>query len=215
MTGSPGIPSLHRFTGSDGNAESVTVTLIDRRRGGLEVPPGADERQQAARNVQAAVRAATRSWEATMSTIEQTREYPIDRKQLFAYATDPQNWPSYYSGMLEVKPYERFTEPGDTVVARYRVLGRAVDVQATLLALEPDERIHLRADVSGLPSNEHDWIYADGDQGTRVMVSMTNPPVDSWLGRAIDRFVLPRQFERDLKRSLDNLEDLVVAGLAT
>jgi hypothetical protein len=35
------------------------------------------------------------------------------------------------------------------------------------------------------------------------------------LGRAIVRFLLPRQFERDLNRSLDNLEDLVAAGLTT
>jgi hypothetical protein len=42
---------------------------------------------------------------------------------------------------------------------------------------------------------------------------MTTPEVDSWLGRTLDRFVMPRQLERDLLRTLDNVEDLLRVGL--
>jgi hypothetical protein len=143
------------------------------------------------------------------TTVTHTHRYAIERKQLFEHATDPDNWPSYYSGMLEVLPFDRFEEPGDTVTARYRILGRITSVEATLLERRPAERIRLRADATGLPSVEHAWTYEDADDGTLVTVTMQTPEVDSWLGRTLDRLVLPRQLERDLHRSLDNLEDLV------
>ncbi len=42
-----------------------------------------------------------------MPNIEQTREYPIDRQELFAYLSAPENWPAYDNGILEVSPFER------------------------------------------------------------------------------------------------------------
>jgi hypothetical protein len=148
-----------------------------------------------------------------MSTVEMTREYAIDRKVLFDYLTDPTNWPRYYNGMVEVVPPERFAEPGDSLTARHRLLGRLTDVEVTLLELHAPDRIRLRAVVSGLPPVEHDWTYHEIDDGTRVEVMMSTPEVDSWLGRTLDRFVVPRQLEKDLRRSLDNVTDLVEFGL--
>jgi hypothetical protein len=143
-----------------------------------------------------------------MSTIvTHSHQYATERKRLFDHTTDPDNWPSYYNGMLEVLPFDRFEEPGDTVTARYRILGRVTNVEATLLERRPAELIHLRADATGLPSVEHTWTFEDTDDGTRVTVTMQTPEVDSWLGRALDRLVLPRQLERDMRCSLDNLED--------
>jgi uncharacterized protein YndB with AHSA1/START domain len=147
-----------------------------------------------------------------MSTVELDRTYPIDRKLLFDHLTDPTIWPSYYNGMIEVEATSRFAEPGDTVVARYRLLGRVVDVHVTLLELSSPERIRLRADATGLPPVEHDWRYHESADGTRVEVSMTSLEVDSWFGRKLDRFVLARQMEKDLRRSLDNVADLVEFG---
>jgi hypothetical protein len=147
------------------------------------------------------------------TTVTRSHEYAIERKQLFDHATDPVNWPSYYNGMLEVLPFDRFEEPGDTVTVRYRILGRVTNVEATLVERRPAERIRLRADATGLPSVQHHWAYEDTDNGTRVTVTMQTPDVDSWLGRTLDRLVLPRQFERDLHHSLDDLEDLVAYGL--
>jgi hypothetical protein len=149
-----------------------------------------------------------------MSTVEMSRAYPIDRKVLFDHLTDPTVWPSYYNGMIEVDPPERFAEPGDTLLARHRLLGRVVDVHVTLLELRAPDRIRLRAEVAGLPPMEHDWRYHESEGGTRVEVTMTSAEVDSWLGRSLDRFVVPRQLEKDLGRSLDNIEDLVEFGWA-
>jgi hypothetical protein len=148
-----------------------------------------------------------------MSNVEMSRDYAVDRKRLFDHLVEPSNWPSYYNGMTEVLPYERFAEPGDAATFRYRLLGRTLEGVSSLVELRPGERIVIRADVQGLPTVEHDWTYEDAEEGTRVRVVMDTPPVDSFFGRAIDRFILPRQLERDLARTLDNVEDLVAVGL--
>jgi hypothetical protein len=149
-----------------------------------------------------------------MSAAEQTREYRVDRATLYHHLTDPDTWPAYYNGLLEVSPFDRFTEVGDTVSVRFRILGRTTPAVVTILDRWRGERLRLRAQVEGLPPVEHDWIYEDTDRGTRLRVTLRAPEVDSWLGRTIDGFLLPRQFERDLARSLDNIEDLVALGLA-
>jgi hypothetical protein len=149
-----------------------------------------------------------------VSHVEMTREYPMEHEPMFDHLTDPMNWPSYYNNIIEVKPFERFTEPGDTLTARYRLLGRVVDLEVELLEVSPPDRIRLVAKAPGLPPLEHDWIYEDHDDGTRIHARMETPEVDSWLGRALDRFVMPRQLERDLERSLDNVGDLVAVGWA-
>jgi hypothetical protein len=148
-----------------------------------------------------------------VSNVEMSRDYAADRKQLFDHLVEPSNWPTYYNGMTEVLPYERFQEPGDQVTFRHRLLGRVVEGTATLLELEPGERIHIRAEPKGLPPVEHVWTYEDAEGGTHISVVMDTPPVDSFFGRAIDRFIVPRQIERDLARTLDNVEDLAAVGL--
>jgi hypothetical protein len=149
-----------------------------------------------------------------VSHVEMTRQYPMERKLLFDHLTDPTNWASYFNNIIEVEPFERFTEPGDGVAARYRLLGRAVDLHVELLELTPPDRIRLLATAPGLPPLEHVWIYEDAEEGTRLHARMETPEVDSWLGRTLDRFVLPRQLERDLARSLDNVDELVAVGWA-
>jgi uncharacterized protein YndB with AHSA1/START domain len=148
-----------------------------------------------------------------MPTATMTREYPIDRKALFDHVTDPATWPSFYSGLTDVDVPDRFDEPGHRATLRYRVLGRIVDVESELLEYDPPNRFRTRAQTPGLPPVEHDWHYEDTDGGTKVTVTLTSHEVDSWLGRTLDRFVLPRQLEKDLERSLDNVEGLVEFGI--
>jgi hypothetical protein len=150
-----------------------------------------------------------------MSTTEQTREYLVDRLVLYDYLTEPGTWPTYDNGLLEVLPFDRFVEVGDTVDVCFRILGRATPAVVTLLHRQRGERFHRRTQVEGLPAVDHDWIFENTDRGTRLRVMLQAPEVDSWLGRTIDAFLLPRQFERDQARSLDNIEDLVALGLAT
>lgn len=148
-----------------------------------------------------------------MPTVTVSREYAIDRKVLFDHLSDPAAWPSYYSSIIDADVPDRFDEPGDRTTLRYRVLGRIVDVEAELLENAPPNRFRTRATTPGLPPVEHDWRYEELGGGTKVTVTLMSQEVDSWLGRTLDRFVLPRQLEKDLERSLDNVEGLVGFGI--
>ncbi len=143
-----------------------------------------------------------------MATVNMSREFQVERKQLWDRLTDPEMWPTFYNNMIHADP-ARFAEPGDRVACTYRVLGRNTEGTVTLLEIEPAERLRLRGDLKGLPPVEYDWIYSDTEQGTRIDVNMGSVEVDSWLGRTLDRFVIPKQLEKDLGRSLDNVESLV------
>ncbi len=143
-----------------------------------------------------------------MATVEMSREYPADRKELWDRLTDPESWPTFYNNMIEAHA-DRFSEPGDTASTTYRILGRNTNGTVRLLEFEPGERIKLRGELKGLPPVEYEWVYADSEGGTTISAHMESVEVDSWLGRTLDRFLIPRQLEKDLARSLDNIEALV------
>ena len=143
-----------------------------------------------------------------MATVDMSREYPTERKALWDQLTDPEQLPTFYNNMIEARS-ERFTEPGDTVDVTYRLLGRNVAGTITLTDIVPGERLHVRGEIKGLPPVEHDWRYEDTDDGTRVSVRLETQEVESWLGRSLDRLLIPRQLEKDLSRSLDNIDTIL------
>lgn len=147
-----------------------------------------------------------------MATVEMSREFPVERKDLWDRLTDPENLPAFYNNMIEASS-DRFEEPGDTIEVTYRLLGRNSPGTITMTALEPGERMKLRGEVHGVPPVEHEWVYRDTEGGTQLDVRMESVEVDSWLGRSLDRFLIPRQLEKDLGRSLDNIEVLIGAEM--
>lgn len=147
-----------------------------------------------------------------MVTVEMSREYSVDREVLWEQLTAPDNWPTFYNNMIEARA-DRFSEPGDTASTTYRVLGRSTSGVVQVLEIVPGERLKIRGELRGLPPVEYDWTYADSEGGTTITVHMESVEVDSWLGRTLDRFLIPRQLEKDLARSLDNIEALVGVDL--
>lgn len=149
-----------------------------------------------------------------MATVEMSREYPVDTAELYEFCTDVRNWPSCYDNMIDATG-GKVQERGDTATSSYRLLGRTIEVNVEAAEATPGERIVLIAHTAHLPDVEHDWRYTPTADGTRVDVRLHVPEVESWLGRTLDRLVIPRQLEKDLARSLDNLEALAQAGLTS
>lgn len=147
-----------------------------------------------------------------MATVEMSRDYPVETQELFGYLSDVSNWPSYYNNILDATGGQ-FQVPGDTATFRYRILGRIADVSAEVLEGTPGERVRLVARTKGLPDTEHDWRYEPTSTGTTVRVTLHAPEPDNWLGRVVDRVVIPRQFEKDLNRTLDNIGELIATGM--
>jgi carbon monoxide dehydrogenase subunit G len=142
-----------------------------------------------------------------------SRRLPVPMEEAYRYIDDPGEWPQWYSGVVEITDADpRWEQPGDTVHFRYRALGRTIDSEVRL-EVHDDAQTRFRGDLGGMLASHWDWRYeGDGDRCTLTVTMETEEPT-SFLGKAIDRLLLPRMLERDLERTLDDLEQIFAQGL--
>ena len=138
-----------------------------------------------------------------------TREYGVGRAQLYDFVADPQNWAMYCNNLDGVDVYA-----GDRATVSYRILGRVLEVDAAVLDARPGRRFHIELRGSELPGATYDWKLEDAQVGTKATVTLEAEPVIEWFGVRVDRLTVPRALERDLTRSLENVEELIQLGIA-
>jgi hypothetical protein len=147
---------------------------------------------------------------------ELTRTYPVPVEQGFDFIDDFHSWPSWYVGMSEIIEPEQASwhDPGDEVRFRYALLGRHVEGVAILEDRSAAEMARFRTEVPGLPVFHFTYQYSKiGRDSFELDVTMDTDEPTSLFGKAVDRTLLPRTVERDVERSLENLEDIFGAGL--
>jgi len=156
-----------------------------------------------------------REEETLMATITEARTYPVERKEAFAYLTDPSVWPDFYSGVVEVDDAEhaRFEKPGDGVDFTASLLGRRLRGRATVDEIEDGSLVRFTIVVPGLPEVHQTWKYEAADGGLILEVTLTTDEATSFLGKAVDRFVIPQALHRDITRTLDRLTDIFALGI--
>lgn len=148
---------------------------------------------------------------------EHAHTYPAPLKKGFDYISDFRMWPYWYVGMTELIDGELcgWSDPGDMVRYRYKILGRHIEAASVL-----DERIELerttfRTVSPGFPEVRWEYRYAAAGQEAfilRVVMETEEPTI--FFEKTVDRMLLPRIVERDLRRSLENLHDIFVADMA-
>ena len=145
-----------------------------------------------------------------MAKVEMTRQYDVERSELFTFITQPQSWPRWYNNCIAVDESNGWAEVGDEAELTIRLLGRDVAVHMELDEYTVDTHTKIHTTAKGLPEVVQSWDLADGANGsTEVTVTLETSEATSFFDKVIDRFLLPKTIERDLARSLDNLEDLV------
>ncbi len=150
-----------------------------------------------------------------MPQVTSNREFPVPRKEAFEYVTDPKTWPTFYSNLIEITDPEStaFGKPGDTVSFVYSILGRRVNAIATLQEIVYGEVVRHTVKIQGLPDVHQEWEYSDTDDGFTVRVTMNTDESTSLFGKKIDRFVVPKALQRDLERTLENMEAMFAVGI--
>jgi len=143
---------------------------------------------------------------------------PVPLKNGFDYLDDYKMWPDWYVGMTEVldPAMAQWVFPGDSVKFAYRLLGRRVEGVSTLDEKIDGEFVRFHSDVPGLPRVYHEFHYGTaGDEAfiLKVVLETKEDELTSFFGKVIDKTMLPRVLDRDLRGSLDNLEEIFVAGL--
>lgn len=150
-----------------------------------------------------------------MTQMTSTAEFPVERTAAFEFLTDPTNWPLFYSGLTGLVGDEpqSLARKGDEVRFRYSVLGRSLEATAVAEEVVPGERLRHTVSVAGLPDVHQEWVYTDEPGGFALQVTMNTGPTDSFFGRAIDRFLVPRVLQRDLEKTLENMEQMFSVGI--
>ena len=147
---------------------------------------------------------------------EMTRTYPVPLKKGFDYIDDFKTWPAWYVGMTDVIEPETgaWSKAGDTVRFGYKLLGRRLEGVAVLDERLDVELAKFHTEVPGLPVIHFEYYYAsEGPEAFMLKVVMETEEPTNFFGKTIDRMLLPRILERDLKQSLENLNDIYTVGL--
>lgn len=142
--------------------------------------------------------------------------YSVPLKKGFDYVVDFRLWPHWYAGMIEVLDPEEaaWSSPGDAVRFAYKLLGRRIEGNIVLDEYIEGELVRCHSVVPGLPEVAFTYNYAPaGFEAFILKVTMDTEEPDTFFGKAIDRMLLPRVVARDLKRSLENLDDIFVSGM--
>lgn len=147
---------------------------------------------------------------------ELTHTYPVPLKKGWDYTDDFTMWPAWYAGMTQIIEPETgaWAEPGDRVRYGYKLLGRHIEGVAILEETIEHELTRFRTETPGLPTFHFEYRLAEaGTEAFVLKVVMETEEPTSFFGKSIDRMLLPRIVERDLKRSLENLHDIFAAGM--
>ncbi len=149
---------------------------------------------------------------------EIAKSFPVPLKKGFDYIDDFKMWPDWYVGLTEIlePAMGQWIFPGDSVKFSYRLLGRRVEGIATLDEKIDGEFVKFHTDVPGLPRVHQEWHYATAGSESfiaKVVLETREDDPTSLFGKVIDKTMLPRVLDRDLRGSLDNLEEIFVAGL--
>ncbi|HEX6299600.1 MAG TPA: SRPBCC family protein [Acidimicrobiia bacterium] len=150
-----------------------------------------------------------------MTQITTRAEFGVDRKEAFEFLTDPHNWDLFYSnltGLVGDEP-QTLAKRGDTVNFHYSILGRRVQANAVAQEVVYGEKVLLTVSIPGLPDVHQEWTYSDTPDGFAAEVTMNTEEATSFLGKAVDRFVVPRALQRDLEKTLENMKQMFSIGI--
>jgi uncharacterized protein YndB with AHSA1/START domain len=137
--------------------------------------------------------------------IEAEHRLPVSVHDGFDYITDPINWPEYWPRLVQVASARRWRAPGDRARLVLRMFHREVELEMTLVRIEPYRLVEYTSEQRGLPAARH-WRYFDqagNDLAYRIAVEYQ--PRTGWRS-LFDRLLVRPALERTLRETLANLE---------
>ncbi len=142
-----------------------------------------------------------------MIRVALTRTFPVPAGKAFAFITDTANWNTFFPNFIILRDpsHAKWNAPGDMVTVVIRILGRAIDVNMTLEAIETGRRIVYRSQQSGLPDARHERRFTPSPDGFEFGLSVTFDPRKGLRG-LYDRFLVKPAVAGALRKTADNLD---------
>jgi Polyketide cyclase / dehydrase and lipid transport len=126
----------------------------------------------------------------------------------YDYITDLTKWPEYWPGLLRVAPESRWSASGDQARLVVRLLGRPVELEMTLLRIEPYRLIEYRSTQQGLPDARHERHFAEENGGFAYRIVVEFDPRSGFRG-LFDRHTVHRAVERAARQTIANLDNVL------
>ena len=148
--------------------------------------------------------------------IELKRTYPVPLKKAFDYLDDYTTWPAWYTGVLEILHPEKcaWDKPGDEVHFAYKLLGRRLEGVCTLEEIREYEFVKFMSKMPAVGIVHFEWMYEDaGHEAFTLTAVMETEEITNFFGKILDKTLIPRMLERDLRMTLDNLADTFALGI--
>jgi uncharacterized protein YndB with AHSA1/START domain len=137
--------------------------------------------------------------------IQVERRLPVTIHDGFDYITEPINWPDYWPRLVRITSAKRWREPGDRASLVVRMLRREVELEMTLVRIEPYRLVEYTSEQRGLPAARHWRHFDDGDGELTFRTVVEFQPRPGWRS-FFDRLLVRAAVERALRETLANLE---------
>ena len=137
--------------------------------------------------------------------IQVERRLPVTVHDGFDYITDPINWPDYWPRLVRITSAERWREPGDRASLVLRMLRREVELEMTLVRIEPYRLVEYTSEQRGLPAARHWRHFDDSDDELTYRIAVEFQPRPGWRS-VFDRLLVRAAVERTLRETIANLE---------
>jgi Polyketide cyclase / dehydrase and lipid transport len=137
--------------------------------------------------------------------VEVAHHFDVPLRDGYDYITDLERWPDYWPGLVRVAPESRWSAPDDRARVVMRLLGRAVELEMTLLRIEPYRRIEYRSVQRGLPDARHERHFVEENEGFSYRIVVEIDPRPGVRG-LFDRLFVRRAVERAARQTIANLE---------
>lgn len=147
-----------------------------------------------------------------MPTFEHSVEIAAPIERVFAFDSDPRNWPRTMASLSDLEVLEE-TDETVRLSATYKLLGISLDAEMELTIVEPNEHFAVMIEGSGMKTEVHNY-FAETDAGTRITHQADYEFGDSILERLYEP-VATRYNNRQFKTHLQNTKDLIEAEVAT
>lgn len=145
-----------------------------------------------------------------MPVVDESIVIDRGRREVFEFATDPENVPLYSSNMIS---FEQLTEgpvgEGTRNHGKVRVAGRTIEWTTEVTEFEQDRRFSSRS-VESAVGFELDVTYEDADGGTKVTWHQESETYGGFFGKLADPLVT-RMYAKDVRSNLEKLKELVEA----
>ena len=143
-----------------------------------------------------------------MTRIEDSIRIPAPVDQVFAYASEYNNWEEWFEGVSDFKTTTETTKGNGTRYAyKAKMMGLSIGVETEIHDFVENKGWKGRA-TKGMPHQTF-WIFESSDEGTKMTYALEYALDIPLIGKWLDNTFMKPQWEKIISKSLENLKSQV------